>query len=456
MRYPYTRGLALPAPGGFRLLALLLLCAYVIAFAQRQLVAVLSVPIAAQFAVTDMALGALHGSSFGVVYAMLALPAGCLVDRLPRGRLLAAGLMLSAIGTALSSCASSFEGLMASRALVAIGQSTLVPAAYALLGDVGRRDQLGLAVAGFAVGPFLGAGGAALGSAILTGAEEWQTPFQMLAVMSAALALLIFILPGPHARRASGATPPLLPHLRAHARVILPIMGAMLMTAIAGHLLLGWAMVWLMRGHGLSLSQASLLFGAALLLGGVPGTLAGGAWGDHLVRRGQPRLIGLAVAAALAAGAAVATFLVPAVAWSLACLLLLTFLLAAAHVIGPGALQEITSAALRGRQHGLAVLVINLIALGVAPLLSGAASDVAEGGVGTMLAVAVPGALVLSMLSALVGARAQRWANQAIAPARPASTTKEASETQPLDGSARSSTARISASSRSAVTSIST
>ncbi len=453
MRCPYTSRLASQAPGRFRLLALLLLCAYVIAFAQRQLIAILSVPIAAKFAVTDMALGALHGSSFGLIYAMLALPAGWLVDRFSRGRLLAAGLGLSALGTALSSHAPSFEALMACRVLVAIGQSTLVPAAYALLGDAGRRDHLGLAVAGFAAGPFLGAGGAALGSGILTGTEGWQAPFLMLAVAGAALAFLLLLVPEPHARRTRQPSQPLLPHMRVHARAILPVMAAMLTTAIAGHLLLGWTMVWLMRGHGLSLPQASLLFGTALLLGGVPGTLVGGAWGDRLVRRGQPRLIGLAMAAATAGGAGVATFLAPTVAWSLACLLPLIFLLAAAHAIGPGALQEITPTALRGRQHGLAVFVINLVALGAMPLLFGAASDATEGGVGAMLTVAVPGALILSMLAALAGARAHRSAAQAMAPARPASTTKEASEAQPLDGSARSSTARNCADSRSFVTS---
>lgn len=46
----------------------LLLAAYVLAFAQRQLPAALAPLVVARFGISDAALGALHGSSFAVAY----------------------------------------------------------------------------------------------------------------------------------------------------------------------------------------------------------------------------------------------------------------------------------------------------------------------------------------------------------------------------------------------------
>src|SRR3546814_16748391 len=73
-------------------------------------------------------------------------------------RLLAIGLALASIATAMSAFASSLYLAAALRLLVGVGQRVLVPAAYSLLGDIVPRARLGRAVAGFAIGPFLGAG----------------------------------------------------------------------------------------------------------------------------------------------------------------------------------------------------------------------------------------------------------------------------------------------------------
>src|SRR3546814_10634970 len=63
-------------------------------------------------------------------------------------RLLAIGLALASIATAMSAFASSLYLVAALRLLVGVGQSVLVPAAYSLLGDIVPRERIGRAVAG--------------------------------------------------------------------------------------------------------------------------------------------------------------------------------------------------------------------------------------------------------------------------------------------------------------------
>src|SRR3546814_8915377 len=76
-------------------IAALLLAAYVVAFAQRQLPATLAEPMTRRFDLADAEMGALIGYGFGFFYALFAIPAGWLVDSTHRMRLLAIGLALA-------------------------------------------------------------------------------------------------------------------------------------------------------------------------------------------------------------------------------------------------------------------------------------------------------------------------------------------------------------------------
>ncbi len=419
----------------------LLLTAYVLAFAQRQLPALLATPIAASFDVGDAIIGALHGSSFGLVYAVSALVAGALTDRVSRVRLLTGGLALAAIGTGLSASASSIEALVLCRILVAVGQAALVPVAYSVLGDVVGGKRLGIAVAAFAVAPFVGAGLLAMSVGALQDALDWRAPFAAVAGVSGLVALFVSRMREPPRLtvQRNGSSEALC-HVRTHWASIGPVLANMILTATAGHLLLAWGVVWLARSHELSMLAASTSFGLALLCGGVAGTLAGGAAGDWMVARSRPRLLVLSLAAIVAAILSVAAFAAvdaTAASWLLGgCL----FFLAAAHATGPAALQEMTPSSLRGRQHGLAVLLVNILGLGTAPFLLGLASDIlgARSAIGQALSVAVPTLLALSAVVAAVAARSQRQSAQAIAPARPSSTAKRRSDEQLLVGSRRS------------------
>src|SRR3546814_4512584 len=88
-------------------IAALLLAAYVVAFAQRQLPATLAETMTRRFDLADAEMGALIGYGFGFFYALFAIPAGWLVDSTHRMRLLAIGLALASIATAMSAFASS-------------------------------------------------------------------------------------------------------------------------------------------------------------------------------------------------------------------------------------------------------------------------------------------------------------------------------------------------------------
>ena len=94
-------GVLPPATLGWGSHGLLMLLALVFAdnFVGRQILAVMVEPIKAEFGVSDTAIGVISGLAFAGVYALTGLPAGRLVDRMPRVRLLAMSCLLWALAT---------------------------------------------------------------------------------------------------------------------------------------------------------------------------------------------------------------------------------------------------------------------------------------------------------------------------------------------------------------------
>lgn len=415
--------------------SLLLLAVYMLAFADRQLPAMLAGPIAHELRIGDAALGALHGFGFALLYAVAALPAGWLVDRVPRLRLLAACLLLWSAATIACAFAQSLAHLAAARMAVGLGQAALVPAAYSLLGDAWPRERTGVAVAGFAIGPFLGAGMMLVLGGRFAEASGWRLPFVVAGLLGMAIAFVLFRLPEPSRH---GEPRPIAPawneisvYARLHIRAILAVDGSMLFTAMAAHAVLSWSVVWLMRVHDLALGTATLALGTALIAGGVTGTLGGGVLGDRLFRDGRRggRLRLLGMVALIGSPIAWMAFTTGDIGAALGLLTLLIGLVAIALASGPAALQDITPPRLRGAQHGLAVFLINIFGLGLGPLIIGVGSEMLTDdpqALGTVLARAVPAMLALAALIAACGARwhaaSARLLVQATAPGRPSST----------------------------------
>ena len=75
---------------------------YVVNFVDRQILSILANDIKADLQVDDAFLGFLYGTAFAIFYALFGIPLGRLADSWSRTRLLALGLTLWSLMTALS------------------------------------------------------------------------------------------------------------------------------------------------------------------------------------------------------------------------------------------------------------------------------------------------------------------------------------------------------------------
>jgi MFS family permease len=124
----------------------------------RNILTILAPDVKAAFALSDSELGFLFGTAFAIFYAQFGMLLGRLADRWHRVRLVAAGLGLWSVMTALSGAAGSYAQLAVARVGVGVGEASVAPAAYSLLADYFPVERRALAFAICAAGLFVGAG----------------------------------------------------------------------------------------------------------------------------------------------------------------------------------------------------------------------------------------------------------------------------------------------------------
>jgi sugar phosphate permease len=135
-----------------------LFAVYLANFVDRQILSILANDIKADLALTDAELGFLYGTSFAIFYALFGIPLGRLADSWSRTRLLALGLTLWSLMTALSGFARSGAALAAARVGVGVGEATASPCAYSLISDWFPQRLRGTAIGIYSGGLFVGSG----------------------------------------------------------------------------------------------------------------------------------------------------------------------------------------------------------------------------------------------------------------------------------------------------------
>jgi len=296
---------------------------YIFSNIDRQLISILIVPIQRDLHVTDTEFGALQGLAYGLFYAAFCIPIAGLSDRYSRPLVISLGLALWSAATVACGFADTFEHLFAARAIVGIGEASLVPAVFSLIGDLFPREKLGRATGVFAVGPFVGStlafvlGGVAfhhLGEAgvySLMGQtfRTWELTFLLAGAPGLALAVVILILVrdprGAQSPVGSNVRPPsfmrVLRFVGDRRGVFFPLLVGFPLLIVSLYAALGWAPAYLIRTDNYTSAQAGVSLGVVSLVAGAAGTLLAGVLTDTLSsrRRAAPFEVGMLAAASL-------------------------------------------------------------------------------------------------------------------------------------------------------------
>jgi MFS family permease len=358
---------------------------------------------------SDANLGSLM-SGFLVVYTLTAPVFGALGDRRSRPRLIALGVACWSFATTLSGFAGSYLALLAARASVGVGEAAYVTIAPSLLSDYFPVRQRGRVMAIFFCAIPVGSALGFVVGGLVDKHYGWRMAFFVAGVPGLLLAALCLLLRDPprgvqdagaqhadaagaeHADAAS-AMPAAAPastsllanmskdtwatygRLMHNKPYVLTVLGYAAYTFAVGGLAV-WMPAFLERARGVPRSEATVSFGAIVVITGFIGTFVGGWLGDYCAKYSRQAHLWLSAVSTLIAAPFVwmalttdshTMYLVCMVTAQL-CLFLST---------GPinAAIVNLVAATERATAIALAVFAIHLLGDALSPPLIGALSD---------------------------------------------------------------------------------
>ncbi|HYL21479.1 MAG TPA: MFS transporter [Gemmatimonadales bacterium] len=338
---------------------------------------------------SDTQLGSLM-TGFLIVYMIAAPLFGSLGDRGSRPRMLALGVGIWSVATALAGFARGFGSLFAARAAVGVGEAAYGTISPALLADYFPRERRGRVFAiFFAAIPIGSALGYVVGG-LVDHYYGWRHAFFVAGVPGLVLAALALRLydpprggqdperspaPGGHtvsvgrAARAAYAT------LLRNRPYVLTVLGYAAYTFAIGALAF-WTPSFLERTRGIPKAQATVQFGAVVVVTGFLGTYAGGWVGDYYLRKSRQAYLWVSGIATLVAAPLTLVALAvgrPSVYW--------TAIVAAELCLfastGPinSAIVNVVAPEIRATAVALSIFTIHILGDVPSPSLVGALSD---------------------------------------------------------------------------------
>lgn len=403
----------------------ILVLAYTLSFIDRQILSLLVEPIKQDLALSDTQIGLLQGLAFALFMGIGGVPIGRLIDRKSRIKIISVGIAFWSIMTACCGLAKSYGALLMCRMGVGLGEATLTPAAYSVISDTVPPKRLGLAIGAYSMGVYFGAGLALIiGAAVISQLDmtmdivmpllgsmrPWQVVFVVVGLPGLLVALLVLTIKEP-ARFCQGqgqayeefTLSQIKAYMVRHRHTLTTIILCQSFAAMASYTLKAWAPSFFMRTYGWSIAQTGYAFGITIVIAGISGVLAGGLIGDYLFNRSvqsaRVKLMGWAMG--FAAPLALFAPLMPNPLWALFLLGLITFFITVAIGTGPAALQEILPNRMRGTVNAIAVLAVNLIGLGIGPIIVGLLTDYLFASAGMLnmaLAISLPCMMLVSLM----------------------------------------------------------
>lgn len=370
---------AIESKRGPSLVLALLLLAYIFNFLDRQIVGILGPSIQAELHLSNAEFGAIGGTAFALLYAVLGIPLAYLADRTSRSAVVAGSLGVWSAFTALCGAVTGYWTLFLCRLGVGVGEAGGVAPSYALIADYFPPDRRARALAIFSLGVPIGLGGGSFIGGQLAARFGWREAFAILGIVGLALAPALRFVVRDVAKPVSASTSsPLLtvfPMLARNPAFWLLAFAASA-SSLCGYGLALWTPKVMMLSFGLDLVSTGNFLASLWLIGGCAGVFAGGWLADRLGSSDRGWYAKLPAIAWLISIPAWGLGLLAPNLWIAWPLLLVG---SAVNILWLGpivtAVQHLVPRAMRSTASASFLLINNLIGLGVGPWLMGRLSD---------------------------------------------------------------------------------
>ena len=261
----------------------ILFLVYVMSYIDRQLASVLLEDMKTDLGASDGQMGLLTGVAFAIVYATLGIPIARWADRGVRRSIIAGGVAVWSLATAMTGVGRSYAEVLLARLGVGAGESAAGPPGHAMISDYFPLEQRGRALAIYSAG---GAVGMMLGmwlGGYLGDVYGWRTTFVIIGLPGLLLAVIVRLTVREPIRGRFDTGPS---HPRESLRKVIGTLWrirsfrwmtlAATLHVFAGFGASNWTPAFLMRIHGMTASEAGFWLGPIV---GSSGFFGGLLWG---------------------------------------------------------------------------------------------------------------------------------------------------------------------------------
>jgi MFS family permease len=305
------------SPGAAYWALFVIVLATFLTFFDQVVFGMLAQRIKTDFGLTDSQLGFLAGPASIICYLFIGIPLARLADIFPRKYVLAGGVTVIGVITAIGGIAQTFTQFVGTRVFLAAGGSAHAPSSYSLLADAFPPKKLTRAFAllqfGFIGGTTLGpiVGGMLIGMTAhwaptyIAGLKilGWQWIMVWIGIPGLLVALLFLTVKEPLrlAPHADVAQPPrdaslgrrlvtfsgfdAAQAIHAKRRVYYPLFAGLALSAIETFGLQFWRVPFMIRTFGWNEAQIGAVMGSMILVASLLGLLLGGIFVEWLAKR---------------------------------------------------------------------------------------------------------------------------------------------------------------------------
>ncbi|MDB2364480.1 MFS transporter [Luminiphilus sp.] len=358
---------------------------YTFNFIDRQILVILQEPIKADLGLSDAQLGLLTGFSFALVYVTAGIPIAWLADRANRRNIVAASLAFWSLMTAMSGLVQNYGQLLVARLGVGVGEAGGTPPAHSMISDYFPPSSRGTALSFYSMGIYIGVlFGFAAGGWI---AENfgWRNAFFVIGIPGILYAFaVLWVVKEPkrgHFDPAGAGAPAQssLSETMAGLRRRPTFWYLSVGCAFSAFISYGngnFMPSFLMRNHGLSLTEVGVILGLISGLSGAAGTFLGGYMADRLATRDMRWYLWIPILGGLSAMIPAYYTLLGENTTFIVAAMIPSQILSALY-LGPciATCHNLVSPGMRAMASAILYFVLNLIGLGLGPLTVGILSD---------------------------------------------------------------------------------
>ena len=275
-------------------------------FVDRQLIASFANFIVPDLGLTDTQFGFLTSLAFIAFYSVMGLFMGVLADTVNRPKLIAFGVVLWSVFTALTGNAKGFVTMAIPRMFIGVGESILTPTSMSLLSDSFPEKRMGFAAGFYYMGVPIGVGISLLIAGYLGESLGWRNCFYLLGGIGLLLGLSTLLFK-ERPRKNSQNEEEKPSFSRESIKEIITTLfkalrtsSALRFTILAGvlyHVVLGAAVfeqLWYVQERGFERSEIAQITGWIGVVAGMAGNLFGGVvsdWWQEKTNQGRPMFL---------------------------------------------------------------------------------------------------------------------------------------------------------------------